>query len=52
MRAALILAAAALALAACARKGDPSPPDGETVIGDPRVIAPSEVDDPVTAKQE
>lgn len=52
MRAALILACAALALAACARKGDPSSPEGGSMRGEPRVVAPSEVDDPITARHE
>ncbi len=38
---------AAVALSACARKGDPLPPDGATEKDEPRLVAPSVVTDPI-----
>ena len=45
MRVAAVLLA--VLLAACARKGDPLPPEGAAVSDAPRVTAPSLVTDPI-----
>lgn len=42
-----VLAAAALASAACARKSDPVPPEGAIRSTAPQLIAPGEVTDPI-----
>lgn len=46
MRAALLLALA-VALAGCARKGDPEWPEGHVAPEGPRVTAPGVVTDPI-----
>ena len=47
MRAAGLILLAALAVAGCARKGEPRPPSGEPLLSAPVVIAPSETGDPI-----
>ena len=46
MRAAALLMAA-LALIACARKGDPAPPEGAAADDRPRLSAPGVTTDPI-----
>ncbi|MEM1315522.1 MAG: hypothetical protein AAGI51_13255 [Pseudomonadota bacterium] len=43
----LLAILALVCVAACARKGDPQPPEGAFEDDRPRVIAPSQVNDPI-----